>query len=126
MNRLKELRTKHDRTQQDVADYLNITQRAVSNYELGKRDIPNDILKKLADYYHVTTDEILGHEPLKRGLLGDLDKKAIQNGILPPQDIGRNGSNSKEYCPPSSKRRRKEKARNAYSRAWNDCRRYPH
>lgn len=74
MNRLKELRAEHHKTQQEIGDYLNLTQRAVSLYELGQRDIPNSVLQKLADYYCVSTDEILGRKPLNRELRGDLDK----------------------------------------------------
>ena len=50
MNRLKSLREKRNKTQQDIADFLNVTQKAVSFYELGQRDIPNETLQKLADY----------------------------------------------------------------------------
>ena len=62
MNRIRALREKHEKTQQDLADFLNLSQKAVSFYELGQRDIPNDVLKKLADYFHVSTDYILGRE----------------------------------------------------------------
>lgn len=62
MNRIKALREQHEKTQQDLADFLNLSQKAVSFYELGQRDIPNDVLKKLADYFHVSTDYILGRE----------------------------------------------------------------
>ena len=62
MNRLKELRLKHDKTQQEIADFLNLTPKAISFYELGQRDIPNETLQKLADFFHVSTDYILGRE----------------------------------------------------------------
>ncbi len=71
MNRLRELRIERHKTQQEIADHLNLSQRAVSFYELGKRDIPNKVLQELADYLCVSTDEILGREPLRRGLLGN-------------------------------------------------------
>jgi len=62
MNRLREIRKQHDETQQDVANFLNLTPKAISFYEKGERDIPNATLQKLADHFHVTTDEILGRE----------------------------------------------------------------
>ena len=69
MNRLKSLREKRNKTQQDIADFLNVTQKAVSFYELGQRDIPNETLQKLADYFRVSTDYILGRdEPPKKHL----------------------------------------------------------
>ena len=59
MNRLHDLREDHDLLQKDLAAYLQCTQTAYSNYELGKRDIPTEVLKKLADYYNTSIDYIL-------------------------------------------------------------------
>ena len=46
--RIKYLREDNDLKQKDVADYLNCSQVCYSNYELGKRDIPTEVLIKLA------------------------------------------------------------------------------
>lgn len=43
-----------------MAFMLNCSQQVYSNYELGQRDIPTDILIKLAQFHEVTTDYILG------------------------------------------------------------------
>lgn len=43
-----------------MAQILNCSQQVYSNYELGQRDIPTDILIKLAKYYGTSTDYILG------------------------------------------------------------------
>lgn len=59
-NRLRDLRTDKDLKQKDIADYLNCSQVAYSHYELGKRDIPTDVLVALAKFYNTTTDYILG------------------------------------------------------------------
>ena len=58
--RIRELREDHDMTQRQVASLLKCSQQVYSNYELGQRDIPTDILIALARYYGVTTDYILG------------------------------------------------------------------
>lgn len=58
--RLRDLREDRELLQKDVALILNCCQVCYSRYESGKRDIPTDILIKLADYYGVTTDYILG------------------------------------------------------------------
>ena len=58
-NRLKDLRCDRDLTQQDIANYLTCTQAAYAHYELGKRDIPTDVLVALAKFYNTTTDYIL-------------------------------------------------------------------
>ncbi|MBQ2863761.1 MAG: helix-turn-helix transcriptional regulator [Clostridia bacterium] len=39
---------------------LRCSQQVYSNYELGQRDIPTDILIKLSAYYNVSVDYILG------------------------------------------------------------------
>lgn len=57
--RIRELREDHDLKQKQVAKFLSCSQQVYSNYELGQRDIPTDILIKLAKLYHVTTDYIL-------------------------------------------------------------------
>ena len=43
-----------------MAKTLNCSQQVYSNYELGQRDIPTDILIKLAVFYNVSVDYILG------------------------------------------------------------------
>lgn len=57
--RIKNLREDNDKMQKEIASILNITQQQYSLYEKGIRDIPIDLLIKLADYYKVTTDYIL-------------------------------------------------------------------
>ena len=42
-----------------LASYLKCTQVCYSNYEVGKRDIPTDVLIALAQYYHTSVDYIL-------------------------------------------------------------------
>lgn len=58
--KIKDLREDHDLSQKEVAKILNISQVAYSYYEIGKRNIPLDLLIKLADYYNVTLDYIVG------------------------------------------------------------------
>lgn len=58
--RLRDLREDRDLKQREIAAHLNCSQRTYSNYELGQRDIPTDILIKLALYYNVSVDYILG------------------------------------------------------------------
>ena len=57
---IRNLREDADLTQADVAKVLNIHQVTYSYYEIGKRDIPTDILIKLAKFYDVSTDYLLG------------------------------------------------------------------
>ena len=57
--RIRDLREDHDMTQKEVAKKLNCSQQVYSNYELGQRDIPTDILIKLSALYNVSSDYIL-------------------------------------------------------------------
>ena len=57
--RIRDLREDHDLTQKEMAKKLNCSQQVYSNYELGQRDIPTDILIKLSDVYDVSVDYIL-------------------------------------------------------------------
>lgn len=67
--RIRDLREDNDKTQKEIADYLNMKQPQYYRYENGLRDIPSDILIKLAEYYNTTTDYILGltDSPNKNG-----------------------------------------------------------
>ena len=58
--RIRELRENRDLKQRHLAEYLNCSQQVYSNYELGQRDIPTDILIKLSAFYNVSVDYILG------------------------------------------------------------------
>lgn len=58
--RLKDLREDNDITQQKIAERLNIRQNTYSQYENGQRQLPVDILIKLAEIYDTSTDYILG------------------------------------------------------------------
>ncbi len=63
--RLKDLREDSDIKQKDIADYLHIKQNTYSQYENGQRQLPIDILIKLAGYYDTSTDYILGLSDIK-------------------------------------------------------------
>ena len=58
--RIRELREDRDLTQKQMSAVLNCSQQVYSNYELGQRDIPTDILIKLSGFYQVSVDYILG------------------------------------------------------------------
>ena len=58
--RIRDLREDRDLMQRQIAEFLNCSQQVYSNYELGQRDIPTDILIKLANFYDVSIDYLLG------------------------------------------------------------------
>ena len=58
--RLRDLREDRDLSQQDVAAYLGMKQPQYSRYERGVRDVPTDVLIRLAQFYKTSTDYLLG------------------------------------------------------------------
>lgn len=44
----------------ELADYLSCSQVCYSNYETGKRDVPSDVLIRLARFYHTSVDYLVG------------------------------------------------------------------
>ena len=58
--RLEDLRVDHDKSQIEIAAYLNMNRNVYWRYEKGVREIPVWAVIKLADYYHVSTDYLLG------------------------------------------------------------------
>ena len=71
--RIRDLREDKDLLQKDLAAYLQCSQVCYSSYELGKRDIPTDVLIKLAEFHVTSVDYLLGRtdvkEPYPRGRL---------------------------------------------------------
>ena len=59
-SRLEELRTDLDKTQADIAQYLGCQREVYRRYERGIRQIPVDMLSKLAELYNVSIDYIVG------------------------------------------------------------------
>lgn len=63
---IRNLREDSDKTQKELADYLNITQTTYSKYELGKINVPVDVFIRLSDYYDVSVDYLLGRTTSKK------------------------------------------------------------
>lgn len=58
--RIRDLREDADLKQREVAEYLHCSQQVYSNYELGQRDIPTEVLIALADLHRTNVDYLLG------------------------------------------------------------------
>lgn len=57
---LRALREDRDLTQADMARLLNVHQTTYSDYELGRLNLPIDLLRRLAVYFGVSADYIIG------------------------------------------------------------------
>ena len=60
--RIKQLREEKSLSQKELAKILSIGHSTLSCYEVYKRQVPNDLLIKLALYFEVSTDYLLGIE----------------------------------------------------------------
>ena len=56
---MRGLREDNDKTQQDIADFLGISQTMYARYERGANELPIRHLIKLCRYYHVSADYFL-------------------------------------------------------------------
>ena len=65
-NRLRDLREDRDLKQAALANYLQIHQTTYSDYELGKLNVPINVLHALADFYDTSIDYLLGRTPEKK------------------------------------------------------------
>ena len=65
-NRLRDLREDRDLKQAALANYLQIHQTTYSDYELGKLNVPINVLHALADYYDTSIDYLLGRTSEKK------------------------------------------------------------
>lgn len=79
MNRIKELREKHNLRQADVAEKTGIDQRSISNYETGKTNPDSYAIIKLAEFFNVTSDYLLG--------ISDTDYSNLQIVIKELEDM---------------------------------------
>lgn len=50
---LKSFRTRMGLTQEDIANYLNINREEVSYFETGSREVPFDLIPKLANLFGI-------------------------------------------------------------------------
>lgn len=64
---IRELREEANlnQSQSQIAKVLNVSQVAYSYYEIGRRNIPDDILIEIADFYDCDVDYLLSRSNIK-------------------------------------------------------------
>ena len=60
VKKIRDVREDHDKTQQEIADYLGTSQTMYARYERGANELPIRHLMMLCKYYGVSADYILG------------------------------------------------------------------
>ena len=64
--RIQDLRTDADLSQRELSEILHISQRSYSHYETGSRNIPIEMLIRLANYYDTSIDYLVGRTDRKK------------------------------------------------------------
>ena len=64
--RVRDLREDSDKTQKEIADYLNMQLTVYQRYERGERELPLWAAIKLADFYEVSLDYLVEREFIKK------------------------------------------------------------
>ena len=57
--RVKKLRLDNNKTQDEIAKYLEVDKSTYNKYENGKRKFNNDVVKQLAEYYNIKVSDIV-------------------------------------------------------------------
>lgn len=73
--RIRDLREDHDKTQQQIADYLGTSQTMYARYERGANEMPIRHVLALCRYYEVSADYLLGLSDTPTPCAQRLDKK---------------------------------------------------
>ena len=64
--RIQVLRIDADMSQRELSEILHISQRSYSHYETGSRNIPIEMLIRLANYYEISLDYLVGRTDNKK------------------------------------------------------------
>ena len=60
--KIKELRKRDGRKQEDLATALGVTNQAISRWESNKGYPDMEMIPAIANYFHVTIDELFGYD----------------------------------------------------------------
>ena len=60
-NKIRELRHRDGRKQEDLADALGVTCQAVSRWEAASGYPDLEIIPAIANYFHISIDELFGY-----------------------------------------------------------------
>lgn len=59
---LRQVRALAEKSQQDIADYMGVSNRTVSAWECGTRELHADAIIQLCDYLGCTPNDLLGYK----------------------------------------------------------------
>ncbi len=74
---IKDIRTRKNLTQAEVASALGVSSVVYSRYETGSRQPSIDVLIQLADIFGVTVDYLLGRQDIEDSTLSDYELRLL-------------------------------------------------
>ncbi len=74
---IKDIRTRKNLTQAEVASALGVSSVVYSRYETGSRQPSIDILVQLADIFGVTVDYLLGRQDIEDSTLSEYELRLL-------------------------------------------------
>lgn len=83
--KIRDLRKKQNRTQENIADALGVTGQAVSRWEQGISYPDMELVPSIANYFGITIDELFGYENDRDHRIDAILEK---NEILGREDMG--------------------------------------
>lgn len=81
MNRLKQLRTEAEESQEFVGNLIGVSGQAVGQYEMNKRGLSEEKLIILANHYNCSIDYLLGKSDIRNPEEIKLDTDKINIGL---------------------------------------------
>ena len=57
--RIKNLRLENNKSQKEIAEFLEVDLSTYNKYEKGSRKLSNEVVKKLAEYYNISVSDIV-------------------------------------------------------------------
>lgn len=57
--RIKNIRLENNKSQKEIAKYLEVDLSTYNKYEKGSRKLSNEVVKKLAEYYNISVSDIV-------------------------------------------------------------------
>lgn len=84
---LRKLRDDYNYTQTQIAEKLNISRQAYSNYETGKRIPDIDMLIRIADIYQITLEQLLIQNCSKTGIINEISRPYFTAMLADTEDM---------------------------------------
>ena len=78
---IAELRKEQNLTQKDLADKLNVSDKAISRWETGKGFPDVDSLQTLSKFFNITINELLAGEKAKTKTVEEIAEENIISAI---------------------------------------------